>query len=105
MLMGGWSNSISVTAPRVCTWSRSSPTAPLPVEQPADGTFQRDARVGASVSGGCGEEVDGRDSTDHSRDRIGERRATEARRIVACGPTPVRLGAGPVPGPVARREG
>src|SRR3954470_2631066 len=105
MLMGGWSNSISVTAPRVRTWSRSSPTAPLPVEQPADGTFQRDARVGAFVSGGgCGEEVDGGDSADHSRDRIGERRASEARRIVACGPTPVRLGGGAVPGPVGRRE-
>src|SRR6478752_7240336 len=101
MLIGGWSNSISVTGPRVRTWRRSSLTAPLPLEQPSDRTFERDARVRALFRG---EEVHGGDRADEPGDGIRDRRAGQAGRVVARGPAPVGFGARAVPGAVGVGE-
>src|SRR5262249_43980080 len=102
MLMGGWSNTISVTAPRARTWSRGSPTPALPIEQSTDRTLQRDPRPRRLSA--RGEEVDRGDRGHETRDRVGDRRAVQARRVVTGGPAAVGLGGRPVAGAVAGGE-
>src|SRR6185437_4118186 len=102
MLIGGWSNTMSVIASRWATTSRSSLTGPLPCQQVAHRALQRDA--GAVAPRARRQQLDRHERAHHPRHRIGDRRAGEAGWIVAGGPATVRLRRRSVPRTVAVDE-
>src|SRR5215210_2434126 len=97
MLIGGWSNTISVVPPRAETRNRSD-TARLHAEQVPYRAFERHAFARSRATGA--HHVDRDQCGQQSRDRIGDRDASEPRRVVARRPTTATLRADPVARPL-----
>src|SRR5438093_5952298 len=90
MLMGGWSNTISMIASWCSTRSRSSATGPFPLQEVAHGTLEGDAGTRARVT--RRDERDRGEGAEQPGDRVGHRGTTEPGRVVAGTPAAPRLG-------------
>src|SRR5215831_10057905 len=88
MLIGGWSNAISVTGPRARTWRRSLMSS-LHREQLPDRILERDARSRTTRT--VGQHVDRGEYREQRRHGIGDRHASEARRVVPRRPPAAAL--------------
>src|SRR6478736_2020448 len=103
MFMGGWSNTISVTGPRVETTSRAwraSATGRRLREQVPDRAFERHAITHARMA----QRAHAGERGVKPGDRIRDRRSGEARRSAPRHPAPAALRGQPVTGTVFVRE-
>src|SRR5439155_14848895 len=103
MLSGGWSKTTSVRGPRTTTRRRSSTdTLRLGRVQQPDGRLERDP--GAATPATLDEHPRGREGGEQPRNRVGDRRTAEARRVVPGRPAAAALGGHPVAGTVVVLE-